>query len=153
MICPACGKEISGGAKFCANCGARIESGAELRQAPFAAGGAGDPMTFKKSITTCLSKFFDFSGRASRPEFGWFYLFIVLLNWALTLVDSTLILSFLVNIASIFPFLAAGSRRLHDTNRSGWWQLLSLTLIGLIPLIYWLASKGDEHANQYGQPT
>jgi uncharacterized membrane protein YhaH (DUF805 family) len=42
---------------------------------------------------------------------------------------------------------------LHDTNRSGWWQLLSLTLIGLIPLIYWLASKGDEHANQYGQPT
>jgi uncharacterized membrane protein YhaH (DUF805 family) len=52
-----------------------------------------------------------------------------------------------------FPFLAAGPRRLHDTNRSGWWQLLSLTLIGLIPLIYWLASKGDEHANQYGQPT
>ena len=133
MFCPKCRQEISDGTTFCSNCGARIRTGSEAKHATFMTSGAGDSMTFKKSIVTCLTKFFDFNGRASRPEFWWFYLFTVLLNWALMLVDSTLNLSLLVNIASLFPFLAAGSRRLHDTNRSGWWQLISLTLIGLIP--------------------
>ena len=152
MFCPKCRQEISRGTTFCSNCGTRIAAGAEAKHATFMTSGAGDPMTFKKSIVTCLTKFFDFNGRASRPEFWWFYLLTVLLNWALMLVDSTMILSLLVNIASLFPFLAAGSRRLHDTNRSGWWQLISLTIIGLIPLIYWLASKGSDQENKYGKP-
>jgi len=151
MFCQKCGKEISDGTRFCGNCGSRIAAGAEAKHAAFMTSDAGGPMTFKKSIVTCLTKFFDFNGRASRPEFWWFYLFTVLLNWVLMLVDSTMILSLLVNIASFFPFLAAGSRRLHDTNRSGWWQLISLTLIGLIPLIYWFASKGSDQENKYGR--
>ncbi len=46
-------------------------------------------MTFGNAISTCLSKFFDFNGRASRPEYWWFYLFSVLLAWGAMLVDSS----------------------------------------------------------------
>lgn len=50
------------------------------------------------------------------------------------------------------PQISAGTRRLHDTGRSGWWQLLSFTLIGLIPLIIWLAQEGSKEPNKYGEP-
>ena len=68
------------------------------------------------------------------------------------LVDPSEILAMVVNLALLFPVIAAGSRRLHDINRSGWWQLLILTLIGIIPLIVWLASQGTEQDNRYGSP-
>jgi uncharacterized membrane protein YhaH (DUF805 family) len=152
MFCPKCRQEISDGTKFCSNCGARIGTGPEAGHDIPMTSGDGDPMTFKKAIITCFTKFFDFNGRASRPEFWWFYLFTVLLNWGLMVLDSTQILSLLVNIAILFPFLSVGSRRLHDTNRSGWWQLISLTIIGLIPLIFWLASKSSDQENKHGRP-
>nr|WP_256647130.1 DUF805 domain-containing protein [Thermomonas paludicola] len=107
-------------------------------------------MTFGKAISTCFSKYADFNGRSARPEYWWFYLFTVLLSWGAILVDSTQILSLVINLAVLIPVLAAGSRRLHDTNHSGWWQLIAFTVIGLIPLIYWLASKGDDRENDYG---
>jgi uncharacterized membrane protein YhaH (DUF805 family) len=107
-------------------------------------------MTFGKAIATCFAKYVDFTGRASRPEFWWFYLFITLLSWGSILVDSSQVLSGFVNLAVALPVFAAGSRRLHDTNRSGWWQLIMLTGIGIIPLVIWWASKGSEQDNQYG---
>jgi len=61
-------------------------------------------------------------------------------------------LSGFVSLAVLLPSLAVGARRLHDTNRSGWWLLISLSVIGLIPLIIWLASKGNEQANDHGNP-
>lgn len=107
-------------------------------------------VTFANAISICFSKFFEFKGRASRPEYWWFYLFTMLLGWGAILVDPSEVLSSIFNLVFLFPVLAAGSRRLHDTGRSGWWQLLMLTLIGLIPLIIWLASKGKEESNEYG---
>jgi len=109
-------------------------------------------MTFGKAISTCMSKFFNFNGRASRSEYWWFYLFTLLLSWGAMLVDRTQVLSTLLNLVFLFPVLSAGARRLHDTNRSGWWQLVMLTIIGIIPLIIWLATKGGEQENQYGSP-
>ncbi len=109
-------------------------------------------MTFGNAISTCMSKFFNFNGRASRPEYWWFYLFTLLLSWAAILIDKTEVVSMLINLVFLLPVLAAGARRLHDTNRSGWWQLLMLTIIGIIPLIIWLASKGSDQENQYGSP-
>ena len=51
----------------------------------------------------------------------------------------------------LIPGLAVGARRLHDTDRSGWWQLLVLIpLIGAIVLIVWWATEGDERPNRYG---
>lgn len=152
MFCPKCGKENSDGMKFCASCGTNIEIVAGSKHITPSASGVGDPMTFGKSISTCFSKFFDFSGRASRPEYWWFYLFTLLVGWGSMLVDRTQVLSTLVNLVFLFPVLSAGARRLHDTNRSGWWQLLYITIIGIIPVVIWMASKGSDQENQYGSP-
>jgi uncharacterized membrane protein YhaH (DUF805 family) len=152
VFCPKCGKENPDSTKFCDSCGANLEYWATPNLAPPKASGDGDPMSFGKSISTCFSKFFVFSGRASRPEYWWFYLFTILLSWGSILVDPSQVLSLMVNLILLFPVLAAGTRRLHDTNRSGWWQLLYITIIGTIPVIVWMASKGSDQDNQYGGP-
>ncbi len=69
-----------------------------------------NPMTFYESIRICLKKYADFTGRASRPEFWWFMLFIILVASALVYVSQTLGSIFL--IATLLPLLAAGTRRL-----------------------------------------
>lgn len=116
-------------------------------------------MSFPESIQVCLSKYADFSGRASRSEYWWFYLFCVLMSWGASVVgaltmdeNSAAIPSLLLNLAFMVPMVAAGARRLHDTNRSGWWQLLALTGVGVILLLVWWASKSDAGENSYGQP-
>ena len=147
MFCPKCGKENSNDVKFCSSCGVNI-SAPNLVAPP--TGVASEQMTFGKSISTCFAKYVDFKGRASRPEFWWFYLFTVILTWGSILVDSSQILSTIISLATFLPTFAAGSRRLHDTNKSGWWQLLMLTIIGLIPLVIWWSSKGTDQDNQYG---
>ncbi len=152
MFCQKCGKENSDDTKFCANCGNNVETVARVKHTTPLADSVSDTMTFGKSISTCFSKFFDFRGRASRPEYWWFYLFTILASWGSILVDHTQILSGLVSLIILFPAIAAATRRLHDTNRSGWWQLLIFTIIGIIPLIIWLASEGSNQENQYGAP-
>ena len=152
MFCPKCGKENAGGAKFCGSCGANILAPSASGQAATASGTPSAQMTFGKAIATCFAKYVDFKGRASRPEFWWFYLFTILLGWGSMLVDSSQGLSTIVNLAVFLPVFAAGSRRLHDTNRSGWWQLIMLTVIGIIPVVIWWASKGSDQDNQYGSP-
>ncbi len=98
-------------------------------------------MGFGESIKVCFSKYADFEGRASQAEFWWFFLFQFLLG------SFTCCISY---IATIIPSYAVGARRLHDTGRSGWLQLLGLVpLVGLI-LIYWFALSGDPGDNQYG---
>lgn len=62
------------------------------------------------------------------------------------------ILSGLVQLALNIMSCAAASRRLHDTNRSGWWQLIGFTVIGLIPLLIWLVKEGEQGPNRYGLP-
>ena len=95
-------------------------------------------MTFAESVSTCLKKYVDFNGVASRSEFWWFILFVfivaVVLGWASPLLAN------IFGLAMLLPELAVGARRLHDTGRSGWWQLLLLIpVIGVIILIvFWV---------------
>lgn len=73
-----------------------------------------------------IQKYADFSGRAPRAEYWWFYLAYVIAYVVAVIIDSIVgfpILRLLVVLAVIVPMLAVGARRLHDTNRSGWWQL------------------------------
>ena len=94
-------------------------------------------MTFFESIRACLAKYAEFNGRASLSEFWWFALFVTLVSAALAYFSETLVNVFLV--AMLLPFLAAGSRRLHDSGKSGWWQLFILAPVaGIIMLgILW----------------
>jgi uncharacterized membrane protein YhaH (DUF805 family) len=107
-------------------------------------------MTFQESIKVCFNKYVDFSGRASRSEYWWFALFILLGSCVLSIFSHWLNLLFV--LGTLLPSLAAASRRLHDTGRSGWWQLIGLIpLIGIIVLIVFLAQEGSDGEALAGQ--
>ncbi|MCP5115806.1 MAG: DUF805 domain-containing protein, partial [bacterium] len=90
-----------------------------------------------------------FTARASRPEFWWFVLATFVATGVLTAIAPTI--GIIASLALFVPYLAAGIRRLHDTNRSGWFWLIGLVpFVGVIILIVWLATDGDAGANQYG---
>jgi len=104
-------------------------------------------MNFGQAISTCFSKYATFSGRASRPEFWWFFLFQILASIAASMIGDTL--SGLVGLVLLLPALAAGSRRLHDIGKSGWWQLIMLTVIGWFVLVYWWVQPAREAGSEY----
>ena len=104
----------------------------------------GNSVTFFESIRVCLTKYAEFNGRASRSEFWWFALFVTLVASALAYLSQNLSNVFLVAI--LLPLLAAGSRRLHDAGKSGWWQLFMLAPVaGIILLgILWALPPTEE---------
>ncbi|MGE5470611.1 MAG: DUF805 domain-containing protein [Bacteroidota bacterium] len=104
-------------------------------------------MTFAEAITTCFTKYADFSGRASRSEYWWWSLFVILASMAAGILNQQL--AALFSLATVLPSLAVGTRRLHDIDRSGWLQLLFLVpLLGWIVLAYLSAQAGKE-PNRY----
>lgn len=94
------------------------------------------PMTFAQSIRVCLSKYAEFSGRATRAEFWWFILFITLVAAALMYLSEVFANIFL--IAMLLPLLAAGARRLTDSGKSPWWQLFLLAPVGGLVILGFL---------------
>lgn len=103
-----------------------------------------------------MKKYWVFEGRASRPEYWIFTLVFCVVYIALIVIETVLSLpeftSLLFCLVTALPSLAVGARRLHDTNRSGWWQLLAfLPIVGWIILIVFLAQAGQAEENQYGQ--
>jgi uncharacterized membrane protein YhaH (DUF805 family) len=100
-------------------------------------------MTFGESISTCFSKYASFDGRASRSEFWWWTLFTFLASAACGLLSD--VLSGLFSLAVLLPSLAVGARRLHDTDRSGWFLLLWIVpVIGWIILLVWAVQEAKE---------
>lgn len=152
MYCPKCGEKNADGVNFCGKCGSNITAFYLTSPAVMSANRAGDKMGFGSAIATCMGKYADFTGRAARPEYWWFYLFTMLISWGATIADHSGVVNGIVSLALLLPSLSACARRLHDTNRSGWWMLISLTVIGLIPLTIWLARQGNEQSNRYGAP-
>ncbi|GAB4362452.1 MAG: hypothetical protein Kow0026_26240 [Oricola sp.] len=117
------------------------------------------PVEFMECVKYCFNHYARFRGRARRPEFWYFALFNFLVSLGLGVVDRLVLgfgddvspLNSLYSLAVLVPSIAVGARRLHDTGRSGWWQLiLFIPLIGLIVLIIWWAGRGEERANEYG---
>jgi uncharacterized membrane protein YhaH (DUF805 family) len=105
---------------------------------------------FITSVKTCFTKFATFEGRARRSELWWFVLFNFIVGMILSTISAGL-LGMVYNLVVLLPNLAVGARRLHDTGRSGWWQLILLVpLIGLIVLIWFYATPGAKGANKYG---
>lgn len=107
-----------------------------------------------------LKKYFDFKGRATRTEFWCFTLSVLVISAFLSMIDALLgtdnyaefgLLSGVFQLIVFAPTLAVGSRRLHDIGKSGWWQLLYLTLVGLLVLVvFWVMSSKPED-NKYGE--
>lgn len=103
---------------------------------------------------SAFKKYSDFSGRSRRSEYWFFALFNVLAAIAAVFLDAAIGFPlFYIGYALIafIPALAVLVRRLHDTNRSGWWFLIALVpLVGAIVLLVFLVTDSDPNENQYG---
>ncbi|MBR0176980.1 MAG: DUF805 domain-containing protein [Bacteroidales bacterium] len=99
-----------------------------------------------------LKNYVNFEGRATRPEFWWFFLFNVIVGFIFGLFGKAgTWLSGIWSLAILLPQLGLGARRLHDINKSGWLMLVSLIpLVGWVLLVYWWAQPGERTENQYG---
>jgi uncharacterized membrane protein YhaH (DUF805 family) len=113
-------------------------------------------MNFGQAIKTCLNKYATFSGRATRSEYWYFFLFLVIVNIVASVLDSTIfgdmpVLYLIATLALLVPSIAAGVRRLHDTDKAGWWLLVGLIpVIGTIVLIVFFCQRGSVGTNQFG---
>ena len=96
-------------------------------------------MTFQESIRVCFTKYADFDGTASKSEYWWFVLFLALGGAIASVLAPTYGTIFF--LATLLPLLAAGARRLHETGRSGWWQLFGFVPVGGIVVLVVLLTQ------------
>ncbi|MFJ6571662.1 DUF805 domain-containing protein [Streptomyces sp. NPDC091292] len=101
-----------------------------------------------------LKKYAVFSGRARRQEYWMFVLFNVLAVIVFSIIDAVIGMNLFVIIywlGVLIPSLAVAVRRLHDTDKSGWFLLIGLIpLVGGIILLVFMATEGKPNENQYG---
>jgi len=119
------------------------------------------------AVKTVLGKYATFEGRAARPEYWWWILAMVILFTILGVVDGAFIaplmgfepfqkeagqpLSLLVSLGLLLPNLALAVRRLHDTDRSGWWLLIGLIpIVGSLVLLVFYILPGTQGQNRFG---
>lgn len=118
-------------------------------------------MDLTQAVGHVLANYATFTGRARRSEFWQWYLVIVVLSvisrfvgWVLGsgfIGGSVDLLFGLIGLALLLPTLAVAVRRLHDTNRSGWWLLIGLVpLVGQLILLVMCVLPSERGANQYG---
>ena len=141
-------------------------------------------MNMRQSVETVLRKYAVFSGRASRSEYWWWLLATMIVGMIAQALDYSLfdtenggaaILSSVFSLVTFVPHISVCARRLHDTNRTGWLQLIPLVaaaiifasvftqsqtaiaiaavLVGIsvLLLIYWMIKRGTEGPNDYGE--
>ena len=123
-------------------------------------------MNFIESIKSSLYKYIEFTGRASRSEYWYFFLFIAILGNCAAVLDAAIagqsFLSYdeffgpassIYYLLTTLPSISLSVRRLHDVGRSGWWLLIIFTVVGIFLLFFWCFKKGDEGSNHYGNNT
>lgn len=108
-----------------------------------------------------LKKYAVFSGRARRKEYWYFVLFNLVVSMALAIIDGMTgsvsaltgmgTLSGIYTIIVLIPGIAVTVRRLHDTDRTGWWLFIALIpLVGAIVLLVFMVLDSDPNSNEYG---
>ncbi|MGL4708574.1 MAG: DUF805 domain-containing protein [Aeromonas veronii] len=103
-----------------------------------------------------LKQYAVFSGRARRTEYWMFVLCNVIVMLLLGMVDKLIggdneLISSIYSLAVLLPSLAVAARRLHDTDRSGWWLLIGLIpIIGTLVFIYFMVCNGQQGPNRFG---
>jgi uncharacterized membrane protein YhaH (DUF805 family) len=118
-------------------------------------------MNFATSVQTCHSKYVDFSTRARRSEFWYFFLFTFLVGMLSTGLDRAFgtdfdvwvggVVNYVATAALVLPSIAVAVRRLHDLDKSGWWFLLALVpVLGWAMLLVWDCTDTKRGANSFG---
>ena len=177
MFCINCGAQILHNAKFCPACGApvykepsadtapqgqnqevpRLSGDREISMAPSTPDRGQGPLTWYLEV---LKKYAVFSGRAQRKEYWYFFLFNLLIGAALGFIEGmtglfaasdSSVLANLYTVAVVIPGIAVSVRRLHDTDRSGWWLWIALVpFIGALVLLVFMVFDSHPGQNRYG---
>jgi len=152
MNCPTCGKENESSAQFCGICGSQL-SDQQTTSIEYGVDSSKPMVGFGEAISLGFKNYINFSSRATRAEYWWWCLFLVVTGVGLSIIDSITgigTLQNIFNLATFIPGLALGARRLHDIGKSGWWQLLWFAiLVGWIILIVWYCKPGNQLGNKY----
>jgi uncharacterized membrane protein YhaH (DUF805 family) len=148
MKCGKCDNDNPEDAQHCGTCGILLSSSASSLKGI---------VSFRDAIKLGLEGYFNFKGRSTRAEYWYWTLFVVLASIAFGVVDRVIgaesLLRTLFGLATLIPGLALGARRLHDINKSGWWQLMWLGAVLVIPMIViwvWAAKRGSDAENKHG---
>lgn len=140
VFCRGCAKEISTLAVACPQCGAPQATQQSYAQGP--AISTGNP------YLEALKNYAVFNGRATRREYWLFFLISMGVAFVMGFIDGFLktggVLQALYNLALLVPSIAVGVRRMHDTDRSGWWLLLPI-----VNLVF-LAQDSQPGPNRFG---
>ena len=124
-------------------------------------------MNFTTAVKVVLSKYATLEGRASRSEYWYWVLAIIILSFVLAIIEGAVIapsigfeafdpqagqpLRVLMIFAVFLPSLGVSVRRLHDIGRSGWWLLIQFVpFIGSLILLWWFVRPGEGSDNAYG---
>jgi uncharacterized membrane protein YhaH (DUF805 family) len=119
-------------------------------------------MNFTEAVKSGFRNYLNFNGRAARSEFWLWVLFTALGGIGSYILDTAIFvyhsdammnspLNDIFSLVTLLPSLTITVRRLHDIDRSGWWALLLLTIVGTLWLIYWQCQPGTEGRNRFGE--
>ena len=118
-------------------------------------------MNIKDAFISVFANWLNFTGRACRSEYWYFFLSIALITIFLTFLEMSLglysyeiemgPLTFLFSLITIIPWISVTSRRLQDRGWSGWWQLLYLTIIFTFVIVILLMLPAKEDENKWGR--
>ena len=184
MYCQQCGNKLASNAAFCGQCGSPVQTTPTntdirpdyktddtYRELP--------TLDFIIGIKLCFNNYFNFNGRSRRSEFWWFQLLGVLIGFIGVIPIFGSLIAFIGGLVLFIPSLAVSARRLHDIDRTGWWQALLypvfligpimllgfifgglfaiaivffiIYIISIIVFIYWFTKLGDKGPNRFGE--
>ena len=148
MKCSRCGIDNSAEASFCKDCGVSLSgytADGSTRQGM---------VSFSDAVKLGFQRYFEFKGRSTRAEYWWWVLVFVAAFFAVAVIDGFLgmegILSLILYVGIVIPWLAVMVRRLHDTNKPAWWLLLNIVPFGGIVLLVFFVQASDMRTNNYG---
>ena len=114
-------------------------------------------VSFAQSWILFFKNYANFSGRSSRSAYWFWILWSVIVTLSIEILRAGIgeagivyFIDFVWSLGILVPTVALAARRLHDVGRSGWWQLIAFTIIGIIPLFIWNVRVGDSETNKYG---
>lgn len=108
-------------------------------------GGQREAVGFVQAVRVGFRKAFDYKGRASRSEYWWYLAAFLSVYFTAEMIEEAFDVSWfhVASVIFIVPYFAVAARRLHDLNRSGWWQLMGLG-VGLFVMFFLLAEPAAE---------
>ena len=150
MNCPKCGSTMTNEDRFCGRCGTGLTSLSGHRADGSTPQGV---VSFSDAVKLGFQGYFKFNGRSTRAEFWWWQLFLLITGIMGALIDVAIGNDYFTSIfffGILIPSWAVLVRRLHDTNKTGWWILIMFIPFAGIVLFVFIVQGSNMGTNEYG---